>query len=201
MMVKSLKHAGWPALLACAAAASCSKMPAAQDAFVSATVGPGSDTELCSGVASTATFFAVGQTNSSNFPMTVPDGQGALSVNCTVTPSNGGYDIRLNANESGSEGGAFTLTGHVTSSGGTGLTAIFANPMQGDFSSSTCAVTYTYNRSMIAADQTISSGQIFGHVDCPAATNSNSQVTLSDGGAAMTTCDASADFLFQNCAE
>ncbi len=201
MMLKSLKHAGWPALLACAAAAACSKMPAAQDAFVIATVGPGSDPTLCSGVSSTASFFTVGQTNSSNYPMTVPDGQGPLTVNCTVTSNGGGYDVRLSAQLPGSEGGAFSLTGHVDANGGTGLTAIFANAMEGDFSSTSCTVTYKYAGSTIAADQTVSAGQIFGHVDCPEATNSNTQITLSDGAAATTTCDASADFLFQNCAE
>src|SRR5580704_19163634 len=117
MTLKSLKHAGWPALLACAAMAACSKKAAVEDAYVNASVGAGADPLLCSNAASTSTFFAVGQTNSSNFPMTVASGENSVTVECKVSPSSGGYDIALNARLPGSSGGAFTLTGHVDATG------------------------------------------------------------------------------------
>ncbi len=201
MTLKSLKHALLPTLLACAAVAACSKTPAPQDAYVNATVGAGSMPLLCSNTASTSTFFGVGQTNSSNFPMTVPSGSNSVTVECTVSQSGDGYDVQLNARLPGSSGGAFTLTGHVDASGGKNLTGFFSSSADA-YSSKNCTVTYTYNRAAIAKDQTVSAGQIFGHVDCPdAQTTGSTEVPLPGGGSAPETCDASADFLFQNCSE
>ena len=200
MMLKSLKHAVLSALLACAAVAACSKTPAPEDAYVNATVGAGANPILC-GASSTSSFFSVGQTNSSNFPMTVPSGENAVTVECTVAQNGDGFNIALNANLPGSSGGAFTLTGHVNASGGTGLHGYFSSTTDA-YSASDCTVTYTYNRGAIAKDQTVASGQIFGHVDCPeAVTTGTTEIPLPDGGTGQETCDASADFLFQNCSE
>ena len=201
MMLKSLKHAGWPALLACAAVAACTKTPAPEDAFVLANVGAAADPLLCSNSTATAVFFGIGQTNSSNLPTTQASGEGSATVQCRVSSNNGGYDVALNASKPGSSGGAFTLTGHVDASGGKGLHGIFSSTSDA-FASSNCTVTYMYNRLPIRPDQTVSAGQIFGHVDCPdAVTQGTTVITLPDGGTAQETCDAYADFLFQNCSE
>jgi hypothetical protein len=200
MMLKSLKHALLSAPLVCAAVAACSKTPAPEDAYVNATVGAGANPILC-GASSTASFFSVGQTNSSNFPQTVPSGQNSVTVECTVSQNGDGFNIALNARLPGSSGGSFTLTGHVNASGGTGLTGFFSS-VTDSYRATDCTVTYTYNRLPVAKDQTVASGQIFGHVDCPTAvTQGTTEIPLPDGGSAQETCDASADFLFQNCAE
>jgi hypothetical protein len=200
MMLKSLKLALLPALLTCTAVAACSKTPAPPDAYVIATVGAGADPTICTS-SSTASFFAVGQTNSSNFPMTVASGSGAVTVECTVKQGGDGFDVQLNARLPGSQGGAFTLTGHVNASGGTGLHGFLSSAIDA-YTASDCTVTYTYNNFPIAKDQTVASGQIFGHVDCPVATTTGTtEIPLPDGGSAVETCHASADFLFQNCSE
>ena len=202
MMLKSLKHGGWPALLACAASAACTKTPAPEDAFVLANVGSSAANPLlCSNSTGTGVFFHIGQTNSSAFPTTQASGENSATIQCRVSSNNGGYDIALSASLPGSSGGAFTLTGHVDASGGKGLHGIFSSTSD-SFASSNCTVTYTYVGLPVKPDQTVSAGQIFGHVDCPdAVTQGTTIINLPDGGTAAETCDADADFLFQNCSE
>jgi hypothetical protein len=204
MMLKSLKHAGWPALLACVAVAACSKKPAVEDAFVLVTVGP-SDAfpGLCSNVSSTSTFFAAGQTNSSTLPTTVTDGEDSVTINCSVSPNNGGYDINVSASLPGAQGGVFNVYGHTNAGGSnTGLSGTFYGPGGQFTAKNNCTLTYMYENDPIAANQQISAGEIFAHISCPDAIDQGGeQVLTGDGGSSEETCDAEADFLFENCTD
>jgi|CZKU01.1.fsa_nt_gi hypothetical protein len=181
----------WPALFACAAMAACSKTPATPDAFVDALVGGGS---MCSTLGAAQEFLKIGSTTNPNEPSTVPDGTGTVSVECTVSPSGDGFDLQLGA--SGPNGGRVTIIGHVTSKGGT-VHGSIANNNYGSFSSNSCTLTYEFNRNAVPSGQAISAGEIFGHIECPGATDPNGPQNA-DGS--PVTCDASADFLFSNCA-
>jgi hypothetical protein len=182
----------WSALVACAAVAACSKTPATPDAYVNALVGGG---DACSTFGTSQQFLLIGTTTNPNSPSTVPDGTGVVSVDCTVSQSGDGYDLQLGAQ--GPNSGKLTITGHVTTMGGT-VTASFVNDNYGAFESSNCTLTYQFNRMDVPTNEAISAGQIFGHIDCPDATDQGGP-SNSNGQAVM--CDASADFLFSNCSD
>jgi hypothetical protein len=195
MVLKSLKQPmafAWPALLACTALAACSKTPATPDAYVDALVGGGNG---CSTFGSAQTFLQIGTTTNPNSPSTVPDGTGTVSVDCTVAPSGGGYNLQIGA--SGPGGGQLTIAGHVTTAGGT-VQATFVNSTLGAFNAENCTLTYDFNRNPVPSSQAVSAGEIFGHIDCTGATEEGGQQNA-DG--TPVTCDASADFLFSNCAD
>jgi hypothetical protein len=207
MILHSLRHSGWLALVACTAAAACSKQPATETAYVSANVGPGSgDAEtLCSALGSQQSFLTVGEMLSPTQPTTVPEGTNNLTVNCSVTPgANGGYAIQLDAALPGPQ--ELIVTGNVDGTTGGTVYAEFVNSMWGAFQQSDCTLTYTYFNADIPMNERIASGSIFAHVSCPEAviqggSITGSQIMLPDGGYANETCDAEADFLFQNCSD
>jgi hypothetical protein len=174
---------------ACVAMAACSKTPATPDAYVDALVGGG---DACSTFGTSQEFLKIGDTTNPNQPSTVPDGTGVVSVQCTVAPSGGGYNIQLGA--SGPATGKMTITGQVDSKGGT-VTATFANDNYGAFEAKNCTLTYEFNRNPVPSSEAISAGQIFGHIDCPNATQNGGLMT----GDMAVACNASADFLFSNC--
>jgi hypothetical protein len=142
-------------------------------------------------------------------PTTVSNGgsQGGAQVKvaCTVHPDNNGYDIDLDVEIAGQ--GAMhvfsTGAGAVTSSGGTGISAAFSKSVGGagaTFSANDCTLTYTYQMQPISNPMPVAPGRIWGHVSCPDA-QSMVDVLLPDGGTVPQTCDAEADFLFENCSE
>ena len=201
MIVQNLRHAAWPAVFACVSMVACSKKPATEDAFVNASLGASND-GLCP--VSSASVVTVGAMQASTEPMTIPDGEDGLNVNCTVHPNGDGFDIQLSAQTPGSQGGAIIISGHVNSDTGGMVSAQFASgPAAGTYlATGNCALTYTYLNQPIAASDRIAAGKIFAHVSCPEAENTSMvSVTLPDGGAATATCDGEADFLFDNCAE
>jgi hypothetical protein len=181
----------WPALFACAAMAACSKTPATPDVFIDAFVGGGN---ACSTFGSSQEFLKIGSTTNPNEPSTVPDGTGTVAVECTVSPGGDGFDLTLGAG--GPNGGRVTINGHVTTKGGT-VRATFANNNYGAFQADTCTLTYDFNRNPVPSNQAISAGEIFGHIECPGAVDQGG--TQNADGTAVA-CDASADFLFSNCA-
>jgi hypothetical protein len=129
-------------------------------------------------------------------PATVLTGSDATIV-CSVRSSAHGYDVSISVTVPGTQGGAFTLDsppglGAVTVSGGAGLTASFAStPAAATYQQSDCVLTFTYQGEPVPDSPSVFPGRIWGHVSCPAA---QAQGTSS-------TCDAEADFLFEQCAQ
>jgi hypothetical protein len=206
--------AGWAALLgACAVATACSSnTPAAPDAFIAATMGPGTDSpnSICN-LGSTQQWLDVGvPTTGTNLPKTVKDGDSQngspVSVNCSVTTSGGGFDISLNIIMEGTGGGSLTITspagqGAVTDSGGSGISVQFQSATNGAFNETDCTLTYTYNGETVPDNPPIAAGRIWGHIECPKAISSGTTVTGPDGGLTARQCDGKADFLFEQCGQ
>jgi hypothetical protein len=209
MIVQSFRHAGWPVLLACMSAVACSKKPANEDAFVSAHLGPGSS-NLCPLGPGTPVLM-VGALQNASLPETVPNGQGDLDVDCSVSPNGGGYDIHLAASVPGDMGGELIVTGTVDGSTGGTVSAQFL-AVSGSAGTTyaandDCTLTYSYMGMALPAGQPgIAAGSIFAHLDCPNAVSqggsvSGQQVATEDGGFASAMCEGTADFLFQNCSQ
>ncbi|MGH7272353.1 MAG: hypothetical protein ACREJ3_18140 [Polyangiaceae bacterium] len=191
MMPKVIRHAGWVALLASAAASACSSPAPSADAFVNATVGSSSASQNATcNLAASVTVVALGSQNGTQ-PGTVPDGDSHASIQCTVSGSGSGYSLRLYAN---GPGGTMVVTGNVTSQGGT-VSGNFLTS-EGSYASNACTISYTYNGVPVPTKSPIGPGQIFGHVSCPDAQSSGTQI-----GSSAVSCDAEADFLFQNCGQ
>jgi hypothetical protein len=197
-----------PLLAASAFAVACSgPKPAAPDAFVAATVGvgPESPNSVCQ-LGSVAQWLDIG-TEVGTEPTHVVDGDSqsgsAVHVTCTVATSGAGFDINLNATLEGLQGGSLTITspsgqGAVTSSGATGITAVFQSGQNGTFHASDCTITYTYAGDPIQQQYApfVAAGRIWG----PDAQSSGGQtVTTDDGGTGPRQCDGEADFLFEQC--
>lgn len=201
MIVQSLRHVGWPVLLACASAVACSKTPAAEDVFVAATLGGGAQCP----VASAIVVNAGGMTPGSQ-PMTVPAGTNDLSVNCSVSASGSGFAIMLDAKQPGINGGEFVVTGSVDANGGT-VNTEWVSQMDGlSYGQPDCKLTYTYLGTNIPMAQRVSPGNIWGHVSCKNAMDlsgsmAGTQMLGRDGGVINSICDGEADFLFSNCSE
>ncbi len=210
MIVQNLRHAGWLALIVSASAVACAKKPAAEDAYISASLSSSADS-MCP--FASGDVVSAGMPTPGMLPESVTAGQNNLSLTCSVVASGDGYDIQLDASLPGSTGGEFTATGHVTVgsadglSGGGTVNAQFVSQSEGQaYLGMNCPVTYQYLGSPIAPAERLSPGQIFAHISCPMATVSGSgtsgtQVMLPDGGVAVSTCDGEADILFQNCSE
>jgi hypothetical protein len=207
MIFRILRHAAWPALLAAAFAPACSSKAPPADAFALTTLQPGGAGH-CS-IGSQTTLIEVGVPVGTK-PDTVQNGGsqagGQVSVSCTVHPDSGGFDIDLSVELVGQ--GAMhvysTASGAVTTSGAMGISATFSKSVGSagqSFTASDCSITYTYDHNPINPNITpIDAGRIWGHVSCVDA-QANSDVILPDGGTAPQTCDAEADFLFENCSD
>ena len=135
-------------------------------------------------------FLQIGVPTSGN-PGRINDGasqDGIVHVQCSVTPSGSGFNVQADATyDNVSAGGSFEIAGMVTSQGGT-VSANFGSIDDGSYSGTGCTVTYEYQG--MTGYGGVAAGKIWGHVDCPAAVDTslmNSQ------------CDASADFVFENC--
>jgi hypothetical protein len=165
--------------------------PPIPNGFVSAFVGPGNANAVACGYAAQQSFLQIGIPTDLD-PSTITSGMDSVSLSCQVDPSGGGFNIHLSAAISGVNAGSISVAGQVTASGGSGIQGVFISATAGTFSDSNCTITFTYNDSPVPAAPPIAAGRIWGHVDCPKATSST------DGGT-IRTCDASADFLFQNC--
>lgn len=202
----------WGALLAaCTAAVACSSnKPAVPDAFVAATVGIGPDSpnSVC-GLGTVQPWLSIG-VNTSGKPTTVQDGNSqagaGVHVTCTVSTSNNGFDISLNAELAGLNGGSITITsppgqGAVTASGASNVTAVFQSGQGGSYRQDTCSITFTYNGEPVPDNPPIAAGRIWGHLSCPTAQDTESFVPGADGGNEPRQCDGEADFLFEECGQ
>jgi hypothetical protein len=209
------RQAGWVALVAaCAVSSACSSNSSpTPETYIAATVGAGQNESLCN-LNVTTQWLDIG-TVPPNCTGCVPNTQNdgstldgnAVSVNCTVAPSGNGFDITLSATEQGNAGGSVVITspageGAVTQTGGSGITGVFASGGNGDYRGSDCTIAFTYNGETVPNNPPIAAGRIWGHISCPNATTSGKTVNNPDGGAPLpVTCDAEADFLFQECSQ
>jgi hypothetical protein len=207
-ILRLARHAGWVALLAaCATVSACSNNPAARpDAFVAAIVGPGSNGPACN-LGTFQQWLDLG-TNTPDKPTTQQDGSNqagsSVSVSCTVATSGNGFDIDLNATQEGLSGGSLTIsspsgTGAVTQSGGSGITGVFQSGQYGTYRETDCTISFSYNSGMVPDQPPIAGGRIWAHISCPTATQSGKTTNAPDGGTESVTCDAEADFLFEQC--
>jgi hypothetical protein len=187
------RYTRWLALAACAGVSACSSPAPMADAYVNANVGGGSTCNLGSAVP----FAQLGMDTGSTYPTTLTSGNAGSNVQCTVSPSGDGFSLSLSAT---SYTGTLVVTGTASNaspgqSGGSMLTGTFESTMNGAYAGTNCTLTYTFRsgaNDAVPANPPIAPGQIFGHIDCPAA-----QLN----GDPTTTCDAEADFLFQNCSK
>jgi hypothetical protein len=116
---------------------------------------------------------------------------GAVHVSCSVDASGAMFNVQLSAELDGSIGGTLVVTGAVDASGtGTGLSGSFTSMGQ-TFNDRDCTFSETYDGGPVPVGGQPAQGRIWGHVDCPHASE--------PGGAMPRTCEASADFLFENC--
>jgi hypothetical protein len=172
------------------------------DAFVAAYVGPGAGGVSVCGYASEYTFVEIGSPLEPK-PSTVTSGDfqagsGTVILSCKVDPSGGGFNIQLSAEVSGPDGGSMIASGAVNANGGTGVLGSFTRAGM-SFGDSNCSITFTYNNAPVPAVPSLAAGRIWGHINCPKAMQAGTVEIGADGGTTVRTCDAQADFLFENC--
>jgi hypothetical protein len=210
-ILRPARHVAWLALVvACGVSSACSSSkPAVPDAFVQATVGPGANGTACNQNATITNWLDIG-TPVAGKPTTQGDGSNqagsTIHVSCTVATSGSGFDVELSATQEGLNGGSLIITspqgqGAVTQSGGTGLTGVFENGSYGDYTSSNCTISFTYQGSPVPDQPPLAAGRIWGHISCPNASQAGKTVTGGDGGAETVQCDTEADFLFEQCGQ
>lgn len=204
-----LRFACWPALAATCALAACSNnSPQPADAFVNATISPTmANPQICN-VGSQTAMLQIGTSTGDN-PTRVNDGDtqnGAqkVQVSCTVSPSGGGFDIKLQATENGV--GTLIITsppgqGAVTDQGGQNITGVWESQVNGTYRESDCTISYNYNGGSIPDSPPVAAGRIWAHLSCPNAQIGGVTAMLPDGGVTDKTCDNEADFLFENCGQ
>jgi hypothetical protein len=123
----------------------------------------------------------------------IPDGSqfngAAVSVTCSVTPAGQDeFDVAGSVLLSGPEGGLFRVDGKFKATGEqTGIHAIFAKKGGNTYEQRDrqCIVRYT------STFQGVASGRVWGEITCPKAENPGAE----------TSCEAIAQFRFENCAQ
>jgi hypothetical protein len=172
------------------------------------------DPNTICGLGSPQPWIVIGtSTTSSGSELTPPDSisdgsktsAGNVNVTCTVSTSGNGFDISLNAQLLGLNGGSITITspagqGAVTSNGGSNITGVFQNGNDGTFREEDCTITFDYDGSPVP-ETPIAAGRIWGHLSCPTALDTGATVIGEDGGTEPRQCDGEADFLFQQCGQ
>jgi hypothetical protein len=196
MIVQSFKYAGW-LMIACASAVACTKAAPPE------TVYANGDLEGTS-CPSMSTVLDVGSQSASTFPSTITNGDQGVSISCRVSANGDGFDIQLDAKQTGASGGEITVSGHVNADGGKVIAQFASNSAGATYTSSDCTVTYKYMGQDIPPNQRASAGSFFGHISCPNGMQplgsiSGQQVMGADGGIENAVCDGEADILFQNC--
>lgn len=219
MMVRDGRQLVFPALVVAALAAACSSTPATARAYVSANIVQSNTAPGQCNLASSTQIMLIGQNNvlqpiTDTNPKRISNGSqeaGSVTVQCTVHPSGSGFHIAISSSVSNGisgSGGSMVITGNVTCTpssngcapnGGSGLTGTFDNAGI-TYTDTNCSISYTYGGNPIllqgpSADQhapQVAAGRIWGHIDCPNAVTETGQ---------SFTCDANADFVFENCAQ
>ncbi len=117
-------------------------------------------------------------------------GQGTLSVSCSVKAAGTNeFDIQGSINLSGATGGFFTIDGHFKASGDqANIHAIFSSRKTTNTYEETdrqCVVRFT------TPTEGVANGRMWGDIVCPKV----------DNPSAGKTCQADAQFRFENCAQ
>jgi hypothetical protein len=109
------------------------------------------------------------------------------------------FQITLSAAVDGM--GSFSAYGNVDSSnGGQGIIGNFTSVQDGDFRATDCTISYSYMGGPVPVNgPPVQAGRIMAHIDCANAVNMGQSGVAADGGITSRTCDAHADFLFENC--
>lgn len=171
-------------------------------AFVAAYLSPTSDTSAPCPFAFSQSFSQLGSPTEPVPQAALNGGEqdaDAVNVRCSVDASaDGGFSILLVAGVDGYGGGELEAMGTVSSLGGTGIFGAFSNALYGTYMDDGCTITFTYEGVGVTVDAgPVSAGEIWGHLDCPAATDTD--VEAADGGVTSRTCDGHADFRFVDC--
>jgi hypothetical protein len=116
--------------------------------------------------------------------------QGTVSVSCSVTSAGADeFNVSATVALSGATGGLFTLNGKFKATGEqTGISAIFSSRKSSNTyqqNDGACVVRYT------TQFQGVASGRVWGEITCPKAENAGAQ----------TSCEAVAQFRFENCGQ
>jgi hypothetical protein len=160
----------------------------------------------CTSYPSDTTVLEVGQPGtSSSQPVRVTSGttDPALQISCSVHPQGSSYAVNLQlsqgTNVSGSGSSSLTVTGVVDPAAGATMDVVgdVSTNNGGEYSSGTCSITFsTPGAGASPSGPPVAAGRIWAHLSCPAAQNAAIVV-----GAGPATCDAEADFIFENCGE
>jgi hypothetical protein len=210
MTFLKLSNFGWLGLLgamAGSASNACSNNAAPPPmAYVYGSIGPGQmtgvDDEPACGFGSDETWQLGSMTSPK--PVDYADGSSAggsmVNVFCQVDQSGDGYSIDLSATIQGAISGSLTVNGQVSATGSSSnLSANFTTAGLHFSENNGCTFTLTYNGGPVPMNGLPAQGRIWGHIDCPVARDNGQEGLGADGGDITRTCDASADFLFENC--
>jgi hypothetical protein len=213
MTFHCIRRSMGPAIFACIlahASFGCSgNKPAKAQAYVAAAVTAGNNSVSLCGFSADQTVVSVGNTvqfpKSGQLPVQPTSdgdfspGSGTAHIQCSVSGGGSSFQVTLSAAVDGQ--GSFSLYGKVDGNGnGTGIIANFTAANNGAFRASDCTVSPSFMNGPVPVNGSpVTGGRIFAHVDCPDAMNMQQSGVADDGGIAFKTCDAHADFLFQNC--
>jgi hypothetical protein len=174
------------------------------EAFVAATIG---STPALTGLCPFARLIDWGDLGMATTPpTTVSNGQDQsgtpATVRCGVAADGAGFDVEMNASLSGAGSiriASNTPGGVTLASGASGVTGTFQSGKYGRYTSDHCTIAYTFNNAPVPVSPPIAPGRIWGHLSCPDAVTADILVMTPDGGTVNATCDAEADFFFENC--
>lgn len=115
------------------------------------------------------------------------EGQGTVSVSCSVKGSGSQFDVSARVNLTGPEGGLFQVDGKFNTTGTSeNISATFSSRKTGNtYTAQDTKCTVTYDSSY----QGVASGRVWGKIDCPIVSTSGGEFS----------CSASAVFRFENC--
>jgi hypothetical protein len=186
MTLPLLQRAAALSIVAGLLAVACSSSSSPAQAYAKVVLAPGANNAMCA-YQSDMTVLAVGSAASPNDPTRVATGTQGDHVACTVHPDGSNFDISLDVGTSGATSAELIVTGQVSATGSTTLTADVSlssgnNAVAGYGATMTCTFTPTQNTAAT---------RIWGQLSCPSATNSI--------GGGTDTCAIEATILFEYC--
>jgi|HubBroStandDraft_1064217.scaffolds.fasta_scaffold11460_6 hypothetical protein len=189
-------------------ASACGSAPAPAQAYVFLQMSADSPAAegMCVGYLSETTLIQIGMPGDPNAspmptaPTRVSTGAQHIEIACSVHQEGDSFAINLQVFQgdvAGTGSTTLTVSGMVSAStGGTNLTSDVSNTIAGDYHSTACTISFTTPGAGASPQgPPVAPGRIWAHLSCPAGQNSN--VTTQSGG--PSTCDAEADFIFENC--
>jgi hypothetical protein len=179
----------------------------AAQAFAVVTMGPSAAFPgQCTSYTPDTTVVDVGQPGtSSSQPVRVTSGTTApaLQISCSVHPQGSSYAVNLQlsqgTNVSGTGSMSLTVMGVVGPTAGATMDVLgeVSTNSGGEYISRACSVTFsTPGAGASPPSPPVAAGRIWAHLSCPAA--QNAAIVVATG---PETCDAEADFIFENCGE